>query len=148
MVIYQYLSYVGLLQYMSIFRGKPWVRGQRGDALNRGRWSFWTKILLRQSKVFLWQHLIWQEVQVNWWHFNRGHSKLVLQVYLSTGICLFVSNIGFRLTWAEERKRNLETFGVPGRFLGGQGFRGGLAGRRGRGTVQTRSSYRTRNGLQ
>ncbi|XP_075897844.1 protein LSM14 homolog B isoform X2 [Nelusetta ayraudi] len=47
----------------------------------------------------------------------------------------------FRLTWAEERKRNLETFGVPGRFLGGQGSRGGLAGRRGRGIVQTRSSY-------
>ncbi|XP_070696154.1 protein LSM14 homolog B [Pempheris klunzingeri] len=47
----------------------------------------------------------------------------------------------FRLTWAEERKQNLETFGVPGRFLRGQGFRGGY---RGRGTTQT--SYRTRSG--
>ncbi|XP_038578094.1 protein LSM14 homolog B isoform X2 [Micropterus salmoides] len=46
----------------------------------------------------------------------------------------------FRLTWAEERKRNLETFGVPGRFLRGQGFRGGYTGRRGRGTL---SSYST-----
>uniref|UniRef100_A0A3P9C9H1 Peptidase A2 domain-containing protein n=1 Tax=Maylandia zebra TaxID=106582 RepID=A0A3P9C9H1_9CICH len=35
------------------------------------------------------------------------------------------SDNGLRLTWAEERKRNLETFGVPGRFLRGQGFRGG-----------------------
>ncbi|XP_030277916.1 protein LSM14 homolog B isoform X2 [Sparus aurata] len=52
----------------------------------------------------------------------------------------------FRLTWAEERKRNLETFGVPGRFLRGQGFRGGYAGQRGRGTAQTRSSYRSRGG--
>uniref|UniRef100_A0A3Q3WWB2 Uncharacterized protein n=1 Tax=Mola mola TaxID=94237 RepID=A0A3Q3WWB2_MOLML len=50
-----------------------------------------------------------------------------------------------RLTWAEERKRNLETFGVPGRFLRGQGFRGGY-GRRGRGTVQAQPSYTTRNG--
>ncbi|XP_071332841.1 protein LSM14 homolog B isoform X2 [Trachinotus anak] len=51
----------------------------------------------------------------------------------------------FRLTWAEERKRNLETFGVPGRFLRGQGFRGGYTGRRGRGAPQT-LSYRTRSG--
>ncbi|XP_068585810.1 protein LSM14 homolog B [Cebidichthys violaceus] len=51
----------------------------------------------------------------------------------------------FRLTWAEERKRNLETFGVPGRFLRGRGFRGGYAGRRGRGLAQTESAYRTRS---
>ncbi|XP_076023090.1 protein LSM14 homolog B [Genypterus blacodes] len=43
----------------------------------------------------------------------------------------------FRLTWAEERKRNLETFGVPGRFLRGQSFRGGSTGWRGRGAAQT-----------
>ncbi|XP_068454345.1 protein LSM14 homolog B [Clinocottus analis] len=49
----------------------------------------------------------------------------------------------FRQTWAEERKRNLETFGVPGRFLRGQGFRGGY-GLRGRGMSQTDSPYRTR----
>ncbi|XP_070767026.1 protein LSM14 homolog B [Enoplosus armatus] len=52
----------------------------------------------------------------------------------------------FRLTWAEERKRNLETFGVPGRFLRGQGFRGGYTGRRGWGAAQTLSSYRARSG--
>ncbi|XP_029006660.1 protein LSM14 homolog B-like isoform X3 [Betta splendens] len=29
-----------------------------------------------------------------------------------------------RRTWAEEKKLNMETFGVPGRFLRGRGFRG------------------------
>ncbi|XP_023646326.2 protein LSM14 homolog B isoform X1 [Paramormyrops kingsleyae] len=38
-----------------------------------------------------------------------------------------------RTTWAEERKLNVETFGVPGRFLRGRGFRGAFRGRRGRG---------------
>ncbi|TWW56899.1 protein LSM14 homolog B [Takifugu flavidus] len=56
------------------------------------------------------------------------------------------SDMKYRLTWAEERKWNLETFGVPGRFLRGQGFRGGLAGRRGRGTVQAGFSCRSRSG--
>uniref|UniRef100_W5M7X3 LSM family member 14B n=1 Tax=Lepisosteus oculatus TaxID=7918 RepID=W5M7X3_LEPOC len=41
-----------------------------------------------------------------------------------------------RTTWAEERKLNVETFGVPGRFLRGRGFRGGIRGRRGRGAAQ------------
>ncbi|XP_017578066.1 protein LSM14 homolog B isoform X1 [Pygocentrus nattereri] len=41
-----------------------------------------------------------------------------------------------RTTWAEERKLNVETFGVPGRFLRGRGFRGGFRGRRGRGMNQ------------
>ncbi|XP_061113510.1 protein LSM14 homolog B [Conger conger] len=41
-----------------------------------------------------------------------------------------------RTTWAEERKLNVETFGVPGRFLRGRGFRGGFRGRRGRGGPQ------------
>ncbi|XP_062871172.1 protein LSM14 homolog B [Trichomycterus rosablanca] len=41
-----------------------------------------------------------------------------------------------RTTWAEERKLNVETFGVPGRFLRGRGFRGGVRGRRGRGMNQ------------
>ncbi|KAM9342432.1 protein LSM14 homolog B [Pholidichthys leucotaenia] len=48
------------------------------------------------------------------------------------------SNSGSRLTWAEERKLNLETFGVPGRFLRGQGFRG--SPRRGRGGAAARAS--------
>ncbi|XP_042610160.1 protein LSM14 homolog B-like [Cyprinus carpio] len=39
-------------------------------------------------------------------------------------------------TWAEERKLNVETFGVPGRFLRGRGFRGTVRGRLGRGAVQ------------
>ncbi|KAM7405016.1 hypothetical protein PAMP_012307 [Pampus punctatissimus] len=56
------------------------------------------------------------------------------------------SEIKFRLTWAEERKRNLETFGVPGRFLRGQGFRGGYTGRRGRGAAQTLPSLRAKSG--
>ncbi|XP_064823314.1 protein LSM14 homolog B-like [Oncorhynchus masou masou] len=34
-----------------------------------------------------------------------------------------------RTTWAEERKLNVETFGVPGRFLRGRGFRGNNRGR-------------------
>ncbi|XP_048034887.1 protein LSM14 homolog B isoform X1 [Megalobrama amblycephala] len=41
-----------------------------------------------------------------------------------------------RTTWAEERKLNVETFGVPGRYLRGRGFRGTFRGRRGRGAVQ------------
>ncbi|KAL0978585.1 hypothetical protein UPYG_G00172540 [Umbra pygmaea] len=36
-----------------------------------------------------------------------------------------------RTTWAEERKLNVETFGVPGRFLRGRGFRGVYRGRTG-----------------
>uniref|UniRef100_UPI003AACAC24 protein LSM14 homolog B n=1 Tax=Centroberyx gerrardi TaxID=166262 RepID=UPI003AACAC24 len=51
-----------------------------------------------------------------------------------------------RLTWAEERKRNVETFGVPGRFLRGQGFRGGYHGRRGRGAAYGFPSQRARGG--
>ncbi|KAM8864395.1 protein LSM14 homolog B-like [Spinachia spinachia] len=54
----------------------------------------------------------------------------------------------FRLTWAEERKRNLETFGVPGRFLRGQGFRGGYAGHKGRGAAQTDSPRRSRTAVE
>ncbi|XP_056589417.1 protein LSM14 homolog B [Triplophysa dalaica] len=38
-----------------------------------------------------------------------------------------------RTTWAEERKLNVETFGVPGRYLRGRGFRGSYRGRQGRG---------------
>uniref|UniRef100_A0A3Q1G8F8 LSM family member 14B n=2 Tax=Acanthochromis polyacanthus TaxID=80966 RepID=A0A3Q1G8F8_9TELE len=56
------------------------------------------------------------------------------------------SSFSFRISWAEERKRNLETFGVPGRFLRGQGFRGGYTGRRGQGIAQTLPPHRTRSG--
>lgn len=38
-----------------------------------------------------------------------------------------------RTTWAEERKLNVETFGVPGRYLRGHGFQGNYRGRQGRG---------------
>ncbi|XP_034724290.1 protein LSM14 homolog B-like [Etheostoma cragini] len=41
-----------------------------------------------------------------------------------------------RTTWAEEKKLNMETFGVPGRFLRGRGFRG--RGRRGQSTTEQR----------
>ncbi|XP_068598244.1 protein LSM14 homolog B-like, partial [Brachionichthys hirsutus] len=34
-----------------------------------------------------------------------------------------------RTSWAEEKKLNMETFGVPGRFLKGRGFRGRGRGR-------------------
>ncbi|KAK2851637.1 hypothetical protein Q5P01_007913 [Channa striata] len=56
------------------------------------------------------------------------------------------SNNKFRLTWADERKRNLETFGVPGRFMRGQSFRGGYSGMRGRGAAQIQQSRRVRRG--
>ncbi|XP_013889145.1 protein LSM14 homolog B-B isoform X2 [Austrofundulus limnaeus] len=52
--------------------------------------------------------------------------------------------LSFRLTWAEERKRNLETFGVTGRFFKGPGYRGRYGGQRGRGAIQT-LSHRTLN---
>ncbi|KAK5604397.1 hypothetical protein CRENBAI_018157 [Crenichthys baileyi] len=57
------------------------------------------------------------------------------------------SDNGLRLTWAEERKRNLETFGVTGRFLRGQSFRGRFTGRRGRGAAQILPSDRIQRGL-
>ncbi|XP_039972294.1 protein LSM14 homolog B-B-like [Xiphias gladius] len=41
-----------------------------------------------------------------------------------------------RTTWAEEKKLNMETFGVPGRFLRGRGFRG--QGHRGQSTAEQR----------
>ncbi|CAL1608724.1 unnamed protein product [Knipowitschia caucasica] len=41
-----------------------------------------------------------------------------------------------RTTWAEEKKLNMETFGVPGRFLRGRGFRG--RGRRGQSNTEQR----------
>ncbi|XP_029358740.1 protein LSM14 homolog B-like [Echeneis naucrates] len=41
-----------------------------------------------------------------------------------------------RITWAEEKKLNMETFGVPGRFLRGRGFRG--RGPRGQSTAEQR----------
>ncbi|XP_010794796.1 protein LSM14 homolog B-B-like [Notothenia coriiceps] len=41
-----------------------------------------------------------------------------------------------RITWVEEKKMNMETFGVPGRLLRGRGFRG--RGRRGQSTPEQR----------
>ncbi|XP_034549288.1 protein LSM14 homolog B-like [Notolabrus celidotus] len=41
-----------------------------------------------------------------------------------------------KTTWAEEKKLNMETFGVPGRFLRGRGFRG--RGRNGQSTAEQR----------
>ncbi|XP_028262060.1 protein LSM14 homolog B-like isoform X2 [Parambassis ranga] len=42
-----------------------------------------------------------------------------------------------RTTWAEEKKLNIETFGVPGHFLRGRGFRG--RGRKGPNTTEQRA---------
>uniref|UniRef100_A0A3P9NPK5 LSM family member 14B n=1 Tax=Poecilia reticulata TaxID=8081 RepID=A0A3P9NPK5_POERE len=56
------------------------------------------------------------------------------------------NGLSFRLTWAEERKRNLETFGVSGRFIRGQGLRGRFTGRRGRGAAQILSLDRIQRG--
>ncbi|XP_041837176.1 protein LSM14 homolog B-like isoform X3 [Melanotaenia boesemani] len=42
-----------------------------------------------------------------------------------------------RTTWAEEKKLNMETFGVPGRFLRSRGFRG--RGRRGQSATEQRA---------
>ena len=48
--------------------------------------------------------------------------------YLSGSSCSRISNVFLcvlrRTTWAEEKKLNMETFGVPGRFLRGRGLRG------------------------
>ncbi|XP_017290692.1 protein LSM14 homolog B [Kryptolebias marmoratus] len=46
-----------------------------------------------------------------------------------------------RTTWAEEKKLNIETFGVPGRFLRGGGFRG-----RGRRTPEQRALTKISSG--
>ncbi|XP_031609698.1 protein LSM14 homolog B [Oreochromis aureus] len=69
---------------------------------------------------------------------TSGEDRLAPKCYYDKAKSFFdniSSDNGLRLTWAEERKRNLETFGVPGRFLRGQGFRGGYA-RRGRGAAR------------
>ncbi|KAM8868697.1 protein LSM14 homolog B-like isoform 1-T3 [Synchiropus picturatus] len=41
-----------------------------------------------------------------------------------------------RTTWAEEKKLNMETFGVPGRYIRGRGFKG--RGRKSQSTVEQR----------
>ncbi|CAJ1051379.1 protein LSM14 homolog B-like [Xyrichtys novacula] len=60
--------------------------------------------------------------------------------YYDKAKCFF-DNISLNLkprktTWAEEKKLNMETFGVPGRFLRGRGFRG--RGRTGQTTAEQR----------
>uniref|UniRef100_A0A673CQK9 LSM family member 14B n=1 Tax=Sphaeramia orbicularis TaxID=375764 RepID=A0A673CQK9_9TELE len=54
-----------------------------------------------------------------------------------------ISSDNFRLSWAEERKLNRETFGVPGWFLRSRSVRGGYTGWRAWSTIQT---HRTRSG--
>ncbi|XP_026163140.1 protein LSM14 homolog B-like isoform X2 [Mastacembelus armatus] len=49
-----------------------------------------------------------------------------------------------RTTWAEEKKLNMETFGVPGRFLRGRGFRG--RGRRGQSATEQQPLPKTGGG--
>lgn len=63
--------------------------------------------------------------------FVRPERFVKLNNIFNFSLCIFR-----RTTWAEEKKLNMETFGVPGRFLRGQGFRG--RGRRGQGTTEQR----------
>uniref|UniRef100_UPI0037E77861 protein LSM14 homolog B-like n=1 Tax=Semicossyphus pulcher TaxID=241346 RepID=UPI0037E77861 len=49
-----------------------------------------------------------------------------------------------KTTWAEEKKLNMETFGVPGHFLRGRGFRG--RGRGGQSTTEQRPLPKTGSG--
>ncbi|XP_061650832.1 protein LSM14 homolog B-like isoform X2 [Phyllopteryx taeniolatus] len=89
------------------------------------------------------------EKQSNEAHLNTEECHFGPKCYYDKAKSFFdniSSNNKLRLTWAEERKRNLETFGVPGWFRKGQSFRGGYAGRRGRGTTLTRIPYRSSNG--
>lgn len=56
---------------------------------------------------------------------SPGDYKLTLFCHVK--FCAYILNafnIFRRTTWAEEKKLNIETFGVPGRFLRGRGFRG------------------------
>ncbi|XP_013874787.1 protein LSM14 homolog B [Austrofundulus limnaeus] len=64
--------------------------------------------------------------------------ETLMEKYYDKAKCFF-DNISSdlkprRTTWAEEKKLNIETFGVPGRFLRGRGFRG-----RGRRTTEQRA---------
>lgn len=67
-----------------------------------------------------------------------GKALLILsnlnELLMVFSICIFV--LCRRTTWAEEKKLNMETFGVPGRFLRGRGFRG--RGRGGQGPAEQR----------
>ncbi|XP_028667628.1 protein LSM14 homolog B [Erpetoichthys calabaricus] len=56
------------------------------------------------------------------------------------------SELSRRITWAEEKKLNMETFGVPGKLFRGRGFRGGLQGGRGRGIGQRPSVSKVGSG--
>ncbi|XP_054639704.1 protein LSM14 homolog B [Dunckerocampus dactyliophorus] len=82
-------------------------------------------------------------------HLNKEDDHFGPKCYYNKAKSFFdniSSDKKLRLTWAEERKRNLETFGVPGRFRRGQGFRGGYSGQRGRGAAQTRIPNRSGSG--
>lgn len=67
-----------------------------------------------------------------------GKALLILsnlnRLLMVFSMCIFV--FCRRTTWAEEKKLNMETFGVPGRFLRGRGFRG--RGRGGQGPAEQR----------
>lgn len=74
--------------------------------------------------------------------------EILAEKYYDKAKCFF-DNISSdlkprRTTWAEEKKLNMETFGVPGRFLRGRGFRG--RGRRAQGAAEQRDLPKTRSG--
>ncbi|XP_047438533.1 protein LSM14 homolog B-like isoform X2 [Mugil cephalus] len=73
---------------------------------------------------------------------NQGmeEDETLVEKYYDKAKCFF-DNISSdlkprRTTWAEEKKLNIETFGVPGRFLRGRGFRG--RGRKGQSATEQR----------
>ena len=84
--------------------------------------------------MLLWQHLVGPEAQVMMCHYLSCYFRgLFFKVYNFSWVTFATLR---RTTWAEEKKLNMETFGVPGRFLRGRGFRG--RGRGGQSTTEQR----------
>ncbi|XP_021171887.2 protein LSM14 homolog B isoform X1 [Fundulus heteroclitus] len=79
---------------------------------------------------------------------KNGKEEETLAKYYNKAKCFF-DNISSdpksrRTTWAEEKKLNMETFGVPGRFLRSRGFRG--RGRRAESTTEQPTLPKTGSG--
>lgn len=96
-----------------------WQGGLEGGSgqpeCQRGWKSGWQ--ILQQSQKLLRQHLLRPENQV------REGVPLPRTFEVLNGTEHYFIRCR-RTTWAEEKKLNLETFGVSGRFLRGRGFRG------------------------
>ncbi|KAM4740246.1 protein LSM14 homolog B-like [Anableps anableps] len=79
---------------------------------------------------------------------NVLEEETLAEKYYNKAKCFF-DNISVdpkprRTTWAEEKKLNMETFGVPGRFLRGRGFRG--RGRKAEGSTDQQTLLKIGNG--